>query len=230
MTTVMASEAFNLVPYALIACASPLALTATIAVLRTGRAQALGVAAGVVAGQLLACSILVAIGAALVPPDTEKRPHVEAVLEIGLGIALLTLGLVVRRRPPRPEPQSGRSHQILERLGRVRGVTVFLAGLTLGVGGPKRLVLTSLASASITAASIGGASKGALVLWYSILATAVVWVPVLAVVLVGQPAFDGIDGALDWFSRHRRSVTFYSLLVVSTFLIVHGVLLLIQQA
>jgi hypothetical protein len=222
--------ALDLIPYAVIAAASPLALAATLTVLRAGRAQSLGVAAGVVAGQLLACSILVAIGAALLQPDTEKRPYVEGVLEVGLGVTLLAIGLVVRRRPQRPEPQTSRSHKILERLGRVRGLTALLAGLALGVGGPKRLLLTGLASASISAAGLDTARKSALVLYYSVLATAVVWLPVLTAVIVGQPAINGLDRALDWLTRHRRTVTFYSLLIVSTFLIAHGALLLIRQA
>jgi hypothetical protein len=106
-------------------------------------------------------------------------------------------------------------------------VTAFLAGLALGIGGPKRLILTSLASASITAAGLGVPGKGLLVLWYSVLATAVVWAPVITAVIVGQPALDGIEGALHWLARHRRPVTFYSSLVISIFLIAHGLLLLV---
>jgi len=226
----MASEALELIPYALIAAASPLGLAATLTVLRTGRAQALRVAAGVVVGQLLACGVLVAIGVIIVQPQRAKRPYVEMALEVGLGVALLVFGLIVRRRPQRAESPSGRSKQILERLGRVRGVTAFFAGLALGIGGPKRLVLTSLASASITAAGLDVPGEGLLVLWYSVLATAVVWVPVVAAVIVGQPALDGVEGALQWLARHRRPVTFYSSLVISIFLIAHGLLLLVGQA
>jgi len=167
----MASEALELIPYALIAAASPLGLAATLTVLRTGRAQALRVAAGVVVGQLLACGVLVAIGVIIVQPQRAKRPYVEMALEVGLGVALL-----------------------------------------------------------VTAAGLDVPGEGLLVLWYSVLATAVVWVPVVAAVIVGQPALDGVEGALQWLARHRRPVTFYSSLVISIFLIAHGLLLLVGQA
>jgi hypothetical protein len=78
----VASEALELIPFAVIASASPLGLAAALNVLRAGRAQALAVATGVVAGQILACGTLVAIGAAVVQPQREKRPQVEGMLEI----------------------------------------------------------------------------------------------------------------------------------------------------
>jgi len=84
----MASEALELMPYALIAAASPLGLAATLTVLRTGRAQALRVAAGVVVGQLLACGVLVAIGVIIVQPQRAKRPYVEMALEVARGIGV----------------------------------------------------------------------------------------------------------------------------------------------
>jgi hypothetical protein len=226
----VAGQALDLIPYALIATASPLGLAAALTVLHAGRAQALTVAAGALVGQLLACSIFVAIGAAVVQSHREKQPHVEGVLEVGLGATLIAIAVVVRRGPHRAQPRDRASQQILERLGRLSGFSAFIAGLAIGVGGPKRLVLTSLASASITAASLDAARTGVLVLWYSVLATAVIWIPVLAAVIAGQPVLDGIDSALRWFTRHQRPVIFYSLLVVSTFLIAHGLLLLGQAA
>jgi len=43
---------------------------------------------------------------------------------------------------------------------RLALVTAWGIGLLLGIGGPKRLVLTALASASITAAGITGSGRG----------------------------------------------------------------------
>jgi hypothetical protein len=222
------SAALYLIPYALVAAASPLGLAATLTVLRTGRIQALVLAIGVVVGQLLACAVLVLIGAASVRHQT-KRPYVEGVLELLVGLALLVLAFRAHRLPGQKEPGSGRSRQILDRLGRVRLTTDFVGGLALGIGGPKRLVLTALAAASITAAGVKGATEAVLVLWYCGLATVVVWGPVLAAILLGDRAVDLLDQGFRWLTRHQRVVTVAVLLVVGSFFVAHGVVVLVTQ-
>jgi Sap, sulfolipid-1-addressing protein len=220
------NAALSLILYAFVAAASPLGLAATLTVLRTGRVQALGLASGVVLGQLLTCGVLVLIGAASVDNRT-KRPVVEGVLELSLGAALLVLASVIHRRAEQAHSDSGRSQQILDRLRRVHGTTAFAVGLALGVGGPKRLVLTGLAAASITAAGVGGAREAVLILWYCTLATIVVWAPVLAEIAVGERAVDTADGAFRWLARHHRPVTVWALLIVGCFLVAHGIVLVV---
>jgi hypothetical protein len=172
--------------------------------------------------------LLVLIGDASTGRRT-RRPYVEGVLELGLGAALLILALRAHHRPGRAEPDSGRSRQILDRLRRVHATTAFLAGLALGVGGPKRLVLTGLAAASITAAGVNGAREGALVLWYSVLATIVVWAPVLAELVGRKRAVDAIDGGFGWLALHRRQVTVGVLATVGSLLVAHGIAVLVTQ-
>jgi hypothetical protein len=223
------SAALHLIPYAFIAAASPLGFAATLTVLRTGRVQALGFAVGVVAGQLVACELLVLIGTASFGNRT-KRPYAEGVFELLLGVALLVLAWNIHRRPEGSEPNSGRSQHILERLERVHATTAVVAGVALGVGGPKRLILTGLAAASITAAGLDGTRDAALVLWYGALATVVVWLPVLGAILLGQRAVDWLDGGFSWLTRHHRPLTIGVLLVVGPFLVVDGIALLVNGA
>jgi hypothetical protein len=220
------SAALYLVPYALIAAASPLGLAATLTVLGTGRIRALAFAVGAVAGQLAACAVLVAIGTASVDHRT-SRPHVEGVLELAIGLGLLLLALRIRRRPERAHPDSGRSREILDRLRRVRPATAVGAGLALGVGGPKRLVLTGLAAASITAAGVDGGKDAVLVVWYCALATVVVWAPVLAALVAGQRAVDAFDSGFGWLTGNQRPVTVAVLLVVGSFLVADAIALLV---
>jgi Sap-like sulfolipid-1-addressing protein len=220
------NAALSLILYAFVAAASPLGLAATLTVLRTGRPQALGLASGVVLAQLLTCGVLVVIGTASVN-HRERRPGVEGVLELALGAALLVLAGVIQRRPQQAHPQSGRSKQILDRLRRVHGTTAFAVGLALGVGGPKRLVLTGLAAASITAAGLGDARQAALVLWYCALATIVVWAPVLAELVAGEKAVDKADTAFRWLALHHRPVTVWVLLIVGFVLVWHGLELIV---
>jgi hypothetical protein len=223
------SAAPHLIPYAFVAAASPLGLAATLTVLRTGRVQALGFAIGALSGQLAACALLVLIGSVSFS-HRSRRPDVEGTLELVLGVALLALALLVRRRPDHAEPDSGRSRQVLARLERVHAGTAVVAGIALGVGGPKRLILTGLAAASIAAAGLDGGRDAALVLWYGALATVVVWAPVLAAIVLGQRGVDLLDRGFGWLGRHRRPLTVTVLLAVGAFLVADGLALLVNGA
>jgi hypothetical protein len=201
------SAAVHLIPYAVIATLSPLGFAATITVMRTGRLKAIGFALGVVLGQLLACAVLVAVGAIATPDRSKSHPSFEGLLELGLAIVLLSYAAVVHRRPEtaRRRP-NGRSKVALERLQRVHVVTASVVGLLFGIGGPKRIVLTALAlaSASIAASGITGSNEAALIFWYGLLATVLVWLPVLGYVLLGNRAMTTLHAAVEWLSRHRR--------------------------
>jgi Sap, sulfolipid-1-addressing protein len=222
------SAAVHLIPYALIATLSPLGFAATITVMRTGRLKAVAFGLGVVVGQLLACAFLVWIGAAATPDHTKAYPTFEGLLEVGVGVTLLCFAPVVQRRPETAgSPRSGRSQAALDRLQRVHVLTTFAVGLLLGIGGPKRLVLTGLASASIVAAGINGSDEAVLVGWYVTLATVLVWLPVLAYLFFGNWAVTRLDAALEWLGRHRRPAIVWTLAVVGTLLLVDGLVLLL---
>ena len=219
----MLGEAVRLIPYALLAALSPLGFAATITVMKTGRLTALGFALGVLLGQLLACAVLVLVGGASIPSRDKDHPTFQGLLELGLGVALLWLAAVISHRPAgalHAPGGSGRSKEVLERLAHVRPFTALVAGLMLGIGGPKRLVLTALASTSIAAAGVGGADRGALILWYSALATVVVWLPILGYVLLGQWAVTWLDRGLEWLTRHQRRASISVLVVVAGVLFV----------
>ena len=226
----MLGEAVRLIPYALLAALSPLGFAATITVMKTGRVTALGFALGVVLGQLLACTILVAVGGASIPSRDKDHPTFQGLLELGLAVALLWLAAVISHRPPgamHSPGGSGRSKQVLERLARVHVSTAFVAGLLLGIGGPKRLVLTALASASITAAGVGGSDEGALIAWYSGLATVIVWLPILGYALLGQWAVTWLDRGLEWLTRHQKTASVSVLIVVAGVLFIDAAVALL---
>ena len=135
----MLSAAVHLIPYAVIATLSPLGFAATITVMRSGRLKAIGFALGVVLGQLLACAVLVTIGAIATPDRSKSHPTVQGLLELGLAIFLLSYAAAVHRRPETGRRSTGRSKAALERLQRVHVVTASVVGLLFGIGGPKRL-------------------------------------------------------------------------------------------
>ncbi len=220
----MLSAAFHLIPYAFVAALSPLGFAATLTVIRTGRVKALGFGLGVIFGQLLACTVLVVFGEVASPERTHAYPTFSALLEVGAGVALLWLAALVRRRPELAQGGSkGRSKAALDRLQHVHALTAAGVGVLLGIGGPKRLVLTALASASITASGMTGTHRAILIAWYVLLATSLVWLPVLAYLLLGAFVVTALDTALVWLGRHRREATFYTLVAIGLALIVDGI-------
>ena len=62
--------------------------------------------------------------------------------------------------------------------------------------------------------------------WYTLLATVLVWLPVLAYLLLGNWAVATLDAALEWLARKRRSATISILVIVGLALLINAALLL----
>jgi len=224
----MSSTYLQLIPYALVATLSPLGFAATLAVIRSGRLKALGFGFGFVSGQLLACAILVVLGAAWVPDREVGHPTLRGVLALIFGLVVLWLAVMLRRRPQTTAPRpNGRSQQVLDRLGRLRVGTALAAGLLLGVGGPKRLVLTTLAAATIATSTVAGSMTAALAVSYTTIATLLAWAPIVAFEFVGDRAVAGLDKTQHWLARHQRSAVFSSLLAVGLLALAEGISVLV---
>ena len=219
----------QLVLYALLAAVSPLAFAATLAVMQTSRLRALAFAVGFVAAQLFTCGVFVAVGVAATGASSLSRPGLAATLDIAVAGAALVVAFRLRRSPPKPRPGSSeRSKAILERLGQIRVVTGLVAGLLLGIGGPKRLVLTALAATAITTAGVAhDAGQAGLVVLYGTVATVLVWAPIAAFVLVGERMVEAMRQAQRAVAARQREVSFYALLVIAAVLILDAFTLLL---
>ena len=92
----MNSIVLQVLLYAFVAGASPVALGATLVVLgsRHGRWSGLAFAIGVVLGQVLVCALAYALGTAALPVGQHAHETARAVLELAFGIALLVGGCV----------------------------------------------------------------------------------------------------------------------------------------
>ena len=95
-----------------------------------------------------------------------------------------------RGKPPRSETETGRGTAILAGLEHVGpGAAFSMAGL-LGFGGPKRLVLTFLAMATVSEDAVGALGDLALVALYVAVATMLVSVPIVIIVATGDWGVD----------------------------------------
>ncbi len=211
--------------YALAAAASPLVLTATFVVIRSARPRTNGIAflSGFLLGTTVACALGLVLGQAAVD-RLDSHETVEGVLTLLLGVALLAVGLRARKAPPRPAARGSRAGAILAGLGNVRPAAAFsMAGL-LGFGGPKRLVLTFLAMASVSEASLGDAENLTLVVLYIAVATALVSVPVGIVIVAGERAAAILERGQSWLTDHAVALRVWLSLGIGAALIVDAFL------
>lgn len=211
--------------YALAAAASPLALTATFAVIRSERPRTNGIAflSGFLLGTTIACGLGLALGQAAVD-RLDSHETVEGVLTLLLGVALLAVGLKARHAPPQSAARGSRASAILAGLRNVRPAAAFsMAGL-LGFGGPKRLVLTFVAMATISEASLGDAEDLTLVLVYITVATVLVSVPVGIVIIAGERAAAILARGESWLTDHAAQLRVWLSLGIGAALVVDGLL------
>jgi hypothetical protein len=196
--------AVHVVFYAIIAAASPLVLTATFVVIRSDRPRTNGIAflTGFLVGTAIACLVGLFVGTTVIA-RLDSRSGVENLLTFLLGAALLVVGLKARTAPPRPVSDgSSRSEAILAGLAHVKPAAALSMAALLGFGGPKRLLLTLLAMASVTEAGLGKPADATLVLLYIGVATILVTVPVGIVILAGERAAEILGRGESWMTEH----------------------------
>ncbi|HXY90842.1 MAG TPA: GAP family protein [Acidimicrobiia bacterium] len=223
----MADVTVRIVLYALVAATSPLALGATLAVLRSDRPRINGVVftVGFLVGQAAVFLLAFALGDAAIGQPRQTHATLERVLELVVGVGLLVAAAHVRPRrlEPRPHRQLGpRTKAMLTRLSRLSPGAALASGSALGIGGPKRLGITLVAAAAVSAAALGRVEEFSLLVVYVLVGTVLVWAPVTLFVVFGTRATEWIAGAQAWVSDHQAPLTFYPALVVGLGLTLDG--------
>lgn len=221
----MISAGLQVLFYALIAAASPLALTATLVVIRSDRPRTNSIVflTGYLIGTSVACIVGLFVGTTAVA-RLDSHESVENGLTFLLGVALVTAGLRMRTAPPKPVAEgSSRSAAILAGLAHVKPAAAVSMAALLGFGGPKRLLLTLLAMAAVTGAGLGHTGETTLVLLYIGVGTVLVSVPVGIVVIAGERAADILGRGEAWLASHALAVRVWLALGLGAALIVDAV-------
>jgi hypothetical protein len=217
---------FHVVFYAIVAAASPLVLTATFLVIRSSRPRTNGIAflIGFLLGTALACVVGLIVGQAAVDA-LSSHDTIADLLTLALGVALLVFGIrAQRRQEPLVAESSSRVTAIMSGLRTVRpAAACSMAGL-LGFGGPKRLLLTLLAMASVSGAGHGRVANLTLVLVYIAIATVLVWVPVGIVVVAGERAAVILERGESWMTTHARELRIWLSLGFGAALVIDAIL------
>lgn len=230
----MVHTAWRVFLYGLVAATSPLALTTTLVVLRSGRGRLNGL---LYAGAFLGASavvllLVVGVGVATSRAD-DGHPQIQAVLALLLGVALLATAGYVRRHPHEQRAASTRRTNRLagmtDRLGHLGPLQAVGIGVALGIGGPKRLGITVLVAGTIAAAGLGTGEGLVIGAGYIVVGTVLVWLPVLLYVVAGRLAEEWIATAQRWVTDRQDGLAFWPSLAVGLVLVVDGLWYLVTR-
>jgi threonine/homoserine/homoserine lactone efflux protein len=224
------NETTQILLYALVAGLSPLALLATLAVLGSGRGRLNGLAfaSGFLLTQTTVLVLAILLGSAATPNRERGHPTLAAALEIALGVLLLLFAARGRLgNGPQETREESRTKAILARLSHLRPVTAFSAGALLGVGGVKRLTITLFTGATIALSGLIAAEQAALAVLYIVIASVLVWLPVVVYLVAGSRADAWTERTQRWIIANEQRITALSMAVFGLLLIGHAVILLL---
>lgn len=233
----MVHTAWRVFLYGLVAATSPLALTTTLVVLRSGRGRINGL---LYAGTFLAASatmLLLVLAVGVATSFDDGHPTFQAALAVALGVALLSVAAYIRRHPHARRatgaaPDPVRSNRLTEMTGRFQRLGPLQAvgvGLALGIGGPKRLGITVLVAGTITTSGLGTGAGVVVAASYIVIGAVLVWLPVALYVVAGHLAEEWIATAQHWVGEHQDALTFWPSLVVGGVLVVDGLASLVTR-
>jgi hypothetical protein len=226
----MIHTAWRVFLYGLVAATSPLALTSTLFVLRTGRPRINGL---LYAGAFLFTqTIVLLLALALGVASVTHGDHHEG-LEYGLTMffgALLIVAAFYLRAHPRAHAVKTGPNKATAVLGRIKHLSPGQAvgvGAALGIGGPKRITVTLLVAGAIAASGLPVGRSTTIAIEYIVIGTVLVWLPVVLYVIAGKRAEDWIAAAQAWASEHEQTLTFYPALAVGLVLLIDGLIQLL---
>lgn len=216
--------------YGLVAALSPLAFASTLAVLRSerGRVNGLVFAVGFLIAQALTCLVAISLGSIATPEHEGGRDTISSVLALILGILLLAAAWHWRSpRQAETRPRAGtspRTKAFLDRLARLHPGTALSVGFLLGIGGPKRLTVTLLFSATVAVSGRDTAEKVTAGLIYVVIASVLVWLPVGLYVVAGERANVWMAAAQDWLIANRQQIGLGATLVLGVLFTADGLI------
>ncbi|GGF05424.1 GAP family protein [Mycetocola zhadangensis] len=204
---------------ALVITLSPVPVTGQLLLVLNNRKQwtSAAFATGWAIALLIVCG-LAATGAALLLPrifDVDWRELAPITLLVGIG--LVVGGVVLWRRPANAtDAAPSRISRIFTGLGPAQGLFI---GFGYGALRPKNF-LTAIAAGLLIGANSSLWGGVALVLYFTILASASLAAPVLVYVLGGNRTRDGMHRLQQFLTRHGNRITGAALAVIG--LIVGG--------
>jgi hypothetical protein len=207
------------VPLGLAGAFSPVMLTEQLVVLAGpgGRRAATRYAAGVALTLLVVAGAVVVGGRSVSLP---AEPHLDATLDLVLGVLLVALAVVVRWRRPR-------AHEGRPRRGAAGARTPLAFGVVSMATNVTTLALVVPAAKEIAASDLGPAGRAVVLAVLVALAAIPAWSPLALTEIAPGPAGRGLRALAGLISRRGRLLTVACLAGFGALLVVRGVVRLL---
>lgn len=217
----MGQALLQLLPLALAAALSSVPISATIFILlsESRRRSGLAFLAGTVFGTLATVALATVAGQAL-PGRPREHDALVAKLEVVIGTALVLLGVVTLAR--RSRAGSGRGPGWLDSIGTFGILPVFGIGLALNLR-PKAILLAAAAGLAIAGVNLVFHDDLGLMVFYTVLATCTVGIPIIATILFPRWMEPRLLSAKAWIAAHSTTLGATMMILIGGFIIAVGV-------
>jgi hypothetical protein len=207
------------VPLGLAGAISPVLLTEQTVVLAgpNGRRTARLFAAGAMVTLFAFVCVLILFGRSISLP---KTPHLDATLDVVIGVALLALALFLRLRHPKERTEKPPRGPMNARAAYIFGTVSMATNFTT-------LALIIPASKEIAASHVDLLERFIVALVLVLLASIPAWLPLALTALAPGPAMKGLNAFGDFIQRSGRLATVILVALVGLFLLVRGILRLV---
>ncbi len=214
------------IPLGLGGAVSPVILTAQTVLLAGPDGGRAGVryAAGVVLTTLVIVVAIVLFGRAVSLPT---RPHLDATLDVVLGLVLVSVAVLVvsrRRRGGSPSREGGDDRSVS---GSRRARAAFAFGVFAMATNVTTLALIAPAAKEISRTQVEVAPEAVLVLVLVGLVSMPAWVPLVLTRVAPGPSQRGLTALRDQIARRRRGFTLGLLSAAGLFFIGRGLIRLL---
>lgn len=218
MKTVVA----EILPLALVVAISPINIIPVILLLFTRRplANALSFATAFLAGVTAVLIACVAVADAVDLSSSSGHSTWVAWLKLVLGAYLLVAAVQKFRKRPRAG-EAAAMPKWMDGIGAFGSGKSFAAGLALGAGNPKNVVMGLAAGASIASINLSIGQTAAAIAIYVVVAVIGVVAPILTTVLLGARSGEVLEGWKAWLGQNNAAV-------MSVLFLVFGVVLIAQ--
>lgn len=191
-----------IIPFGLAGAVSPVMLTEQTVVLAGpgGRRAAVGYAAGAILALTAYVCLLLAFGRSINLP---KDPHLDAILDVVVGAALVVTALVLRhrgRRAAAPQPGADHPHRTMT---PVQSVGFGIVAMATNVS---TLALVVPGAKAIAASDVHVPGRAVAVAVLVVLASIPAWLPVALTAVAPGPADRGLRWLGDLLDRHGRTI------------------------
>jgi hypothetical protein len=143
-----------------------------------------------------------------------------SIVKVGLGIALLALGVMERRGSPRAQADLHRWADTVDTLTPVKsaGVAALFAAIK-----PKNLILVLGACAAIAQTGTSTATEAVALAVFALIASIGVALPLAVGPLMGNRATTVLRGLRDWTARENPTIVSVTCLIIGAVLIGNGI-------